>query len=339
MGSAWETTTPLPYSVADHTAASYGNYIYVLGGTTPADPETSTVVFAEVSADGSISSWVNTTPLPNPHWEILAAAHNGYIYTTGGGQDTGDLQTTTVRFAPINATGSLGSWMDTTPLPRPSIEHRMLAYNNYLYVFGGNPDFETATTTVRFAPINATGSIGSWTDTSPLPGRVHGMGIARSGNYMYVIGGADNSDADTSTVAFATINATGSLSTWTVLPSLPHDAVGDLMAESDGEFLYVPGGSPGGETSTVVVASVEPSGNISTWIEVPPLDTAVQEYASAVVNGYLYVLGGDSASPQISTVQFIPLVTRNTYWGVEIPSSTPIGSYQSTVTYTAVFSP
>src|SRR6185312_6730859 len=112
-------------------------------------------------------AWTLTQALPYTDAAHMSVAYNGYIYTIAG--ITGAGTTSSVVFAPINATGSLGAWSFTQPLPYASADSfGAAAYNGYLYVTGGTVNGGT-TSSVVFAPINATGSLGAWSFAQPMP--------------------------------------------------------------------------------------------------------------------------------------------------------------------------
>ncbi len=71
----------------------------------------------------------------------VALARNGYLYGFGGevGGPLGENAiTSTVWYAAINATGSLGSWSLTTALPNKLWKHSAVYYNGYVYILGGS---------------------------------------------------------------------------------------------------------------------------------------------------------------------------------------------------------
>jgi hypothetical protein len=113
----------------------------------------------------------------------------------------GTTGTSTVLYAPINASGTIGSWQQTQPLPFTERYHPSFAYNGYAYVVGGYAN-GADTSSVLYAPINASGTIGSWQQTQSLPftERYH-PSFAYNG-YAYVVGGIANGSA-TSSVLYA----------------------------------------------------------------------------------------------------------------------------------------
>jgi type II secretory pathway pseudopilin PulG len=134
---------------------------------------------------GSIPSWSNTTALPSAISSHSAVAYKGYIYTMGGNAAGG--ATSTVFYAPINSNGTVGVWATTTPLPSALYAHSAVVYNGYIYLTGGcNCAFTTST--VLYARINSDGSIGNWTNTTPLLSTLRYHSAVVYNGYIYTTG-------------------------------------------------------------------------------------------------------------------------------------------------------
>jgi|GEM_PF-6344366 len=202
---AWTTTTPLLGALFSHTSVVNNGYVYVMGGTDGLNT-TATVRFAQVNATGSLGAWTTTNQLPGAVNSHMSVVNNGYVYAIGG--YTGANTTATVSFAQVNATGSLGAWTKTTQLPDALYSHASVANNGYMYAIGGTKDGLSATTTVSFALVNATGSLGVWTTTTQLPGAIDVHTSVVNNGYVYAIGGAGS--ALTSTVLYNVVGCSSS---------------------------------------------------------------------------------------------------------------------------------
>jgi len=53
------------------------------------------------------------------------------------GGNSGSTDLTIVQYAPINANGTVGTWVTTTAFTNTRNSHTTVAYNGYLYVIGG----------------------------------------------------------------------------------------------------------------------------------------------------------------------------------------------------------
>jgi hypothetical protein len=117
-------------------------YLYVLGGsqTYSISPQTN-VYYAQITGNGSLSSWTTeaTNPLPQALLGQASVYANGYIYVIGGrGSGTG---LTTVSYAAPNANGSMGAWSTSSnPLPAKRWVSMGEIANGYIYLMGGYDD-------------------------------------------------------------------------------------------------------------------------------------------------------------------------------------------------------
>src|SRR6266851_9267364 len=100
---------------------------------------------------------------------------------------------------------SIGAWATTTPLPSTIYQHSSVVYNGYIYTTGGNVGGGVVTSTVFYAPITSTGSIGAWQKTTALPSAIYGLSAVINNGYIYTTGG--QTSAPTSTVFYAPINS------------------------------------------------------------------------------------------------------------------------------------
>ena len=146
----WVAATDLPSVLSNSAAVAYNDYVYVIGGES-GGVETSTVMFASISFDGSLGSWTNTTVLPAARTTHAAVVEDGYIYVLGGGRVIGGA-TSSVFYAPINATGSVGAWTALTSLPTTHSIFASIVNKGYIY---GLPNGGSTSTVVYSSISNA----------------------------------------------------------------------------------------------------------------------------------------------------------------------------------------
>lgn len=266
---AWTEQTALPRGLRTSGDAFNNGFIYVIGGIDDAGVTTSTIYYTSTTSAGGVNAWQQGTALPSAIRLNASAAYNGYLYNSGG---TDGTNTTTVRFASINASGSLGSWTNTTALPTSTRNHALVPYSGIMYKIGGIDQVGNVTSGVLYATINSNGTLGSWTNTTALPAGRGAFGHALNNGKIFVIAGQDTVGIATSSVLYSSINADGTLGSWTTLPSLPSSTQGHKGSLLSNGFLYRIGGSSDGTTSTAT-SSVEyaPLDHWNTYwgIEVP----------------------------------------------------------------------
>lgn len=332
--STWASVNS-PGSIANHASVSYQNYLYVIGGSASTTDElaTNVVRFAQVNADGSLTSWTNTTALPGITTGAAAAVNSaGYVYVLGGRDDLGNI-TSTVYYGLINIDGTISSWSTTTALPSAygiNVNVKGLINNDFIYIVGG------ATTTVLYTSSTVTGTLNSWQTTTVLPSALSNHAVAVNNNYLYVLGGA------TSAVSYAPINATGSIGAWSSTTAInTTSTLSSHAAIANGDFVYIVGGA---NTSTVIYAPTNPNGTLGTWIlGTAHPETNIRNHAVVVANGKLYSLSGTRTTAPgaavITRADYTVMSTKNIYWGLQVPSGVATGTYSGTNTYTASYSP
>lgn len=256
-------------------------------GTALTDTVLITVLPSPVNGKGWSAADVS---LPRPMWDHASAIWNKYIYVAGGHSGCfGDSQdcgfTNRVSYAPVNPDGSIGSFSETTPLPKYLRGHAMVAYNNYLYIIGGiehpefieppypNPEnFQTLLNEkVYYGRINPEeGSIGTWNETKSLP--------------------SPDPDDETLTPDKAGLFA-------------PSAAVHTVNGTG---YIYLTGGWSAELERNIPNLLIGPinneDGNITNWIRNSgsdlPYDLSKHASVAASVNGqnYLYIIGGNSGA-------------------------------------------
>ena len=96
--------------------------------------------------------------------------------------------TASVYYAQLNTNGTIGTWTATTALPTVNYAATSAAYNGYIYEIGGY-NGSTYYNTVYYAPINANGTIGAWTASTPIPAASDVATSIVYNGYLYEIGG------------------------------------------------------------------------------------------------------------------------------------------------------
>ena len=341
---SWATTTSYIASTAYSAGASANGYVYVSGGSISSP--TNTVRFAKPSANGTISAWSSTQSLPTSLMGHGMVVMNGYAYIIGGDSTGGSATlTTTVLYAPISATGSIGTWATTTPMPTARAYSPIASYNGYIYAIGGLTCCYGADNAVFFAqPNSSTGQISNWTSTTVLPYSIYeGLAgeAAAYGGRVYVIGGQTDGGGTLSNAVYsAPISATGSLGSWTSTVSYPFAMTGMSVFIDNGLIYGVGGWNGSAATSVVYMAALLNSSTIDgSWNQVSSLPAVRENHAIAATNYSVYVVTGDNGSTNQSTVYFAPIRNKDLFWGLGVPSSTAGGAYSSTITYTAGYSP
>jgi len=159
-------------------------------------------------------------------------------------------------------------------------------------------------------------SVINWTQTSPLPQPLQGLGAVfvppansnvNAANYVFVVGGAaDQTDIATTVVYRAQAQQSGALSAWTPaanplpVPRAYHATVAAsaytsaLDTTTTEGYLYAIGGidGSGATVNTVYYSKIALDGSNGPWQTATPLPAAIHSASAVVFRGYVYVTGG-----------------------------------------------
>lgn len=297
----WYATTPLPAARSLLCAVAGGGRVYAIGGSLMGDEQT-TVWFASIADNGSLSSWTPTTELPTPtRWHACALdLASESIYVLGG--DLGTTAKTVVLRASITSSG-VGAWETQPALPSGRRGLGAAVIGGRLYALGGEQaDGFELRATVFVAPIGLDGSLGAWTATTSLPMPDYMFGTAVAGDTVYLTGGYTGGLRVDH--AIAGDDALGPYEGGTELSRTRERHV-SVAVEG---HLYVMGGEPvfnGTNLATAERAPITPA-SVGSWEALPDLIDPVAYAAAAADRGYIYVLGGSTEDDgQLAGVQLL----------------------------------
>ena len=311
-----------------HVALAYNGYMYAVGGT---DGSTTfdTVRYVAINSNGTLGTWSTTTNMPDGRRYMAGAIYNGYMYILGG-ISTGSGSA--VRYALLQSNGTIATdsgcgqaWCTSSnslPAGAGTQEQVATVYNGYIYNLGG------MTSTVYYAPLNADGSVGSWTAASSFTNDRYEFSGGAYNGYMYIYGGTSGSGVRTD-AQYAPINSDGSLGTWVATTSPPSLTGISWMAFGIyNGYVYAAGGlnSSGQYMSSAILAPILANGQLGTWETINNAFSATTAYQKGVVyNGYFYSLGGVNSS-------FVP--QNVAYYGKIDTAGTPV-LYNTTTAFAA----
>jgi len=258
---AWAAGAPLPVVISHSQAIVTNNRIYLLGGWN-GGTSLNTVYTAPINANGTLGAWVTGAPLPIVIYAAQTIVTNNRVYLLGGRNDVTYLST--VYTAPINANGTLGAWVNSTPLPGAIAYSQAIVTNNRVYLLGGVTNNGVFSSTVYTASINIDGTLSTWTINAPLPVTISHSQAIVTNNRVYLLGGYNNS-GDLSAVYTAPINADGTLGAWVINTSILPTTLSATQAIITSSRVYLLGGYDG-TISLNTVYSTPFSGGLNNYL-------------------------------------------------------------------------
>jgi hypothetical protein len=233
-----------------------------------------------------------------------AAASGQVLFTNGsGGPDTALI-------------ASAGDWTNTlivTAVPAGAANGNLVVKTS-----GGT---STALVFTVAAKVAFNPSTVSWTSTTALPVGLSGHAVAAATlrgatqtSVVYVVGGADSTNAPRDSVLYATASSTGAVGGWTnttVLPASLAFAAAVVATPANSpvtgtSYLYVLGGdstASGKPVATVYVGTLTATGAVTSWNTTTALPAPVHSCGAVIFNGNVYVAGGSgSGNGPVATV-------------------------------------
>ena len=268
--------------------------------------------------NGACAGWCNDTAydLPVARRGLSLVAYNGFLYALGG--TDGSNRQNTVYVAKLGANGepqlwhpSGGTpvyWYPTTSLTSARSYFSAYAYNNKLYIAGGQTDASTGgVATLEVADILPTGALSSWTTAGmqTLPSVRYSHDIQIYNDVMYLVGGFSGTTAQ-NTVYYSKLNTDGTMNAWTQTSAFAsyngRGSMGGSMTAVWGGYIYLGGGCSAlssGYCSTiesdVLLASINADGSLADWNSIANITNPRMGYQLMAWQGGLYRMGGCQA--------------------------------------------
>jgi N-acetylneuraminic acid mutarotase len=187
-----------------------------------------------------------------------------------------------------------------------------------------------APNTIVNAPISTAGV----QTTTPLTTATRFATSVEYGGYVYEIGGVNSSGTVLATVDYAPISSSGTIGTWTATTSLPTATDQATSVEYNGYVYEIGGCSSTCPTTTVDYAPINSDGTLGSWTATTPLLAATENATSVVYNGYVYEIGGNNGSAEITTVDYAHISSNGTLGAWTSTTSLPTATaYSSSIVY------
>ena len=269
----WQAEEPLPEPRYGATAVTFGQSIYLFGGTTP------TIDFVEtvLRYDTQLGMWsANVEEMNEGLRNAAAVAYDGQILVIGGRGAGGDISDDVDAYDPIE-----DKWRSFPNLNYEREGAAAAVSGNRIYVIGGSDEAGQLLTSVEFYDPQ----IDDWVvDTDWTLDRASASLQAVSVNESVITMGGLSAVGPLATVQ--QYSESGGLTNDSPMPE-PRGAFGAAII---GDTLFAIGGISQGET---VLSDVKQRLlDTDDWTNTTALSVARESFATAVVDGVIYVMGG-----------------------------------------------
>jgi len=239
----------------------------------------------------------NATQYPNPYgygvYSTSCQSANHSIYCAAGVTSPWENVTT---YGLANWNSIL--WKYTTQYPIATFWHNCVLDNSTDYCIGGMSENTStygvyASSNTYYSQISPSG-IGSWVKTTPYPVGVYLQSCASYNNYVYCVGGVNESGITHNYTYYARLTPSG-IGSWKQTTSYPYDVQSESCVANNG-YIYCIGGLPYGTSffplsNQTYYAQVNSSG-VGKWKQTTTLPTRVESEQCAVNANTVYCTSG-----------------------------------------------
>lgn len=195
------------------------------------------------------------------------------------------------------------TWTSQTALPFKMYEGQAIVTKNRVYLMCGNNDNMGQASTngspvdnIFSAPINADGTIGTWTKAGTFPAKIEHPATVCYGKYIYFIGGADvQLSIPTDSTYRCEVLSDGTLGNWKQMTNTP---VGTRFSQAlvAGKYVYLIGGRvnvTNSATNAVQRATIDDDGEIGPWANHEySLPSVITNHQLFTTKNRVYILAG-----------------------------------------------
>lgn len=253
----------------------------------------------KIFAQDITSPWFATTALPYSLASHVAFGYNWKLFVHNGSASTGNSHNQIIS-STLNSNGTMSSWSTNAFSPTALIWHSLIRKDNNIYILGGKE--ENPGSSLNYVNKVFRGDVNNlnvWNPTTPLPNNLSNAGAVVVGNWIYFMGGRNNSGTSQG-IYYAPINPDGTLGAWitssTTLPTAKHS----FGVVSYNNHIIIVGGVTGSVTNKVYKTTVNPAdGSISPWTEIASLPGSQngQNHTVLVGKTLMTVGGGNNSGP------------------------------------------
>jgi len=263
---------------------------------------------SQIDAAGNLGAW-EASPGGNMSAGRLelsgqALVVGEYVYVFGGRDWSTGSSLSSIERAPIDGSGNLGAF--ETPshggqpitLVQPRQLGAALQVGNYVYLIGGQTStIFTALDQVERAPIlDSQGNLGPFQDysgTCKLTAARTGLAVAAANGKVFAVSGATSAGPLPGVQAAPILAAAGNLGNFANVGSLNAGRQESRVAVIGSDLLVLGGADINGiPFATVERAAIGADGSLGAFANDLTLSTPRWEHGTAVIRGYLYLLGG-----------------------------------------------
>ena len=281
LTDTWSPKAPLPTTRVGHVVAVANDKLYAIGGVS----NRKEIYALNTEYDPATNTWTNRAPLPTPRYSAAAAVVDDIIYVIGG---SGGGKTLNAVEAYNPATNT---WTSKAPMLSERVGFAASVINGIIYAFGGSRNSREVE---AYDPATDT-----WARVAQMPAPRTDFHAAAFEGSIYFAGGFDGVSYLSSVLAFTPDLIPSPRPTpcpasniWTNKAPMPTARATMAVGEING-IIYVAGGQEGDAVMLANNEAYDPVADKWTAKARMPTARSLRGTNNAVVNGRLYVIGGN----------------------------------------------
>ena len=306
--NTWSIKASLPKARSGHVVAVANDKLYAMGGKSMNGDH----LRLNTQYDPQSDTWIERAAMPTARSGAAVAVVRGIIYVIGGGNDSGPLATVEA-YDPAT-----DSWIAKQSMPAPRNNLAVAELNGIIYAFGG---IRSRLEVEAYDSANDT-----WAVVSQMPnprGNVHAAVLRGS---IYFAGGTGRDLYLSSVIAFTPelaaaqrVETCPKLQTTTKAP-IPTARSNMAVGEING-IIYAVGGFEETSGFSTINEAYDPGTDRWTERAPMPVEREMRGSNNAVVDGKLYVIGGNVRGTCTNLNQAYDPKTDS--WTTKAPMPTP----------------
>jgi len=193
----WIETEKIPLPISLGGAGKVKDKIYSIAGESWINGSSHSVLskvnMATVSAEGNLTPWVATTPLPEPREGLQVVTTDTDLYAIGGRWN--EVAKSNVYRAIFDGDGLITRWESQPSLPSSTYRPQVVISGKYIFVFGGHRESVGNLRDVFYTEIKPDGNLSDWViggEEMKLSKPTYAGTVVALGGYFYLIGGVNS---------------------------------------------------------------------------------------------------------------------------------------------------
>ncbi|MGH0141755.1 UNVERIFIED_CONTAM: hypothetical protein FKN15_065250 [Acipenser sinensis] len=277
----WKALKPMDVPRYQHGIAVIGNFLYIVGGQSNYDTKGKTAVDSVYRYDPRFNRWLQVASLNEKRTFFHLSALKGKLYAVGGRNTTGEIVVSKeLRLFDEDTK----NWKALKPMDVPRYQHGIAVIGNFLYIVGGQSNYDTKGKTAVDSVYRYDPRFNRWLQVASLNEKRTFFHLSALKGKLYAVGGRNTTGEIASVECYNLRN-----NEWTCVAPISEPHYGHA-GTVHGELMYISGGITH-DTFQKQLTCYDPDTN--TWSRKADMSTLRGLHCMCTIEDRLYVIGGN----------------------------------------------